>query len=333
MPFWGPKHRKFSAPIEHGEVVHGRDRRVQDGDKAGKPQLTPAWISRNMHQAEPAVIANGVVFGYGSGEDTTQADAGHRPGLQHRGEPRREIGARHPLRARRADRRRALVERRSDHVVQPLQQPLGRQRPRLHRHVRRQALLLRRRQEGGRYAVMGRDRQMRLWIRVPAIVAQRHCVSPRCCMARGAAGGEWTTSSLDAQRTGWLTTDARLTKEAVQKHELKFLWKSRFENETRQLNSLTQPVLLDRLIGFRGFKALAFVGGSDDRVFAIDTDLGRPYWTAILNYSANTGGQPAELVVLPRRADRDAEPAHQPRAPARPRWWRRSRRPERQRGR
>ena len=23
MPFWGPKHSKFKAPIEHGEVVHG----------------------------------------------------------------------------------------------------------------------------------------------------------------------------------------------------------------------------------------------------------------------------------------------------------------------
>ena len=32
-------------------------------------------------------------------------------------------------------------------------------------------------------------------------------------------------------------------------------------------------MLLDRLIGYRGFKALAFVGGSADRVFAIDTDL------------------------------------------------------------
>ena len=38
-------------------------------------QLTPAWISRNMHQADPVVIANGVVFGYGNGEDATQSTA------------------------------------------------------------------------------------------------------------------------------------------------------------------------------------------------------------------------------------------------------------------
>lgn len=103
---------------------------------------------------------------------------------------------------------------------------------------------------------------------------------------------EWTTSGSDAQRTAWVTSDAALTREAVRNGELKFLWKATFDNQARQLNSLTQPILLDRLIGFRGFKALAFVGGSEDRLFAIDTDLGRPYWTTHLNYSVATGGPP-----------------------------------------
>ena len=44
-------------------------------EKLGKVQLTPAWISRNMYQADPVVIANGVVFGYGNGEDATQSTA------------------------------------------------------------------------------------------------------------------------------------------------------------------------------------------------------------------------------------------------------------------
>jgi outer membrane protein assembly factor BamB len=75
MPFWGPKHSQFKAPIEHGEVVHGAIAAFKLEEKVGKPQLTPAWISRNMNQADPAVIANGVVFGYGSGEDATQSTA------------------------------------------------------------------------------------------------------------------------------------------------------------------------------------------------------------------------------------------------------------------
>jgi outer membrane protein assembly factor BamB len=103
---------------------------------------------------------------------------------------------------------------------------------------------------------------------------------------------EWTTSGFDAQRTSWLRTDERLTRDAIEKGEFQFLWKMKFENTNRQLNSLTPPVLLDRLIGFRGFKSLGFFGASDDRIFAIDTDLGRPAWTTVLNYSAATGGSP-----------------------------------------
>jgi outer membrane protein assembly factor BamB len=42
-------------------------------DRGGKPALVPAWISRDMNRAEPPVIANGIVFAYGNGEDTEQA--------------------------------------------------------------------------------------------------------------------------------------------------------------------------------------------------------------------------------------------------------------------
>ncbi len=73
-PFWGPKHSQFKAPIENGVTKKGGvvAFKVMD-DKAGKPTLTPAWISRDMDRGEPPIIANGVVFAYGSGEDTDQA--------------------------------------------------------------------------------------------------------------------------------------------------------------------------------------------------------------------------------------------------------------------
>jgi hypothetical protein len=106
--------------------------------------------------------------------------------------------------------------------------------------------------------------------------------------AQGRGGGEWTTSQGDAQRSSWVRTDVRLTRDAVQKGELKFLWKMKLDNDTRQLNSLTTPVLMDRLISHRGFKALAFIGASRERVYAVDTDLARVYWTTIINYSSIT---------------------------------------------
>ena len=73
-PFWGPKHSKYKAPIENGVVKKGAVAafKMVDG-KDGKPSLAAAWISRDMDQAEPPVVANGVVFGYGSGENTAQA--------------------------------------------------------------------------------------------------------------------------------------------------------------------------------------------------------------------------------------------------------------------
>ena len=73
VPFWGPKHSAFTAPIEYGQVMHGAVAAFKLEEKLGKLQLTPAWLSRNMWQADPVVIANGVVFAYGNGEDAAQA--------------------------------------------------------------------------------------------------------------------------------------------------------------------------------------------------------------------------------------------------------------------
>jgi outer membrane protein assembly factor BamB len=72
-PFWGAKHSKFHAPIENGEVKDGAIAAFKLEEKDGKLQLVPAWISRDMNRAEPPVVANGVVFAYGNGEDTDQA--------------------------------------------------------------------------------------------------------------------------------------------------------------------------------------------------------------------------------------------------------------------
>jgi outer membrane protein assembly factor BamB len=105
-------------------------------------------------------------------------------------------------------------------------------------------------------------------------------------VALQAQNREWTTANGDAQKNSWVRTDPRLTKDAVQRGELKFLWKTKLNGETRQLNSLTQPILLDRLISHRGFKALAFVGTSSERIFAIDTDLNKIYWEHVINYSS-----------------------------------------------
>ena len=71
VPFWGPKHPKFKAPVEHGEVFNGAVAafKMERNPATGRFHLNPAWISRDMKHADPPVVANGIVFGYASGED------------------------------------------------------------------------------------------------------------------------------------------------------------------------------------------------------------------------------------------------------------------------
>ena len=71
-PFWGPVSTTFKAPIEYGRPAGGGVAAFKLEERAGKWQLTPAWLSRDMDLAEEAVIANGVVFAYAAGEDASQ---------------------------------------------------------------------------------------------------------------------------------------------------------------------------------------------------------------------------------------------------------------------
>ena len=93
---------------------------------------------------------------------------------------------------------------------------------------------------------------------------------------------EVTTAGFDAQRTNWIRSDVRVSRDSIADGSFKFLWKHTFPGETRQLDSLTQPILQDFLVGYVGFKSLAVLGGAGDQLFAIDTDLAKPYWTTNL---------------------------------------------------
>ena len=110
-------------------------------------------------------------------------------------------------------------------------------------------------------------------------------------MAQGRGATEWTTSGFDAQRSGSVKADPRISVAAMQKPgafgAFKYLWKLKLEYEPGAPTALTQAVLLDRLIGFRGFKTIAFVGTASGTVHAVDVDFGTPLWKYHVNYSAS----------------------------------------------
>ena len=102
--------------------------------------------------------------------------------------------------------------------------------------------------------------------------------------AQGRGGGAWTTSGGDAQRSAWVRTDPRISKEAIAKAPLQLLWKRQLEKPAGQ-RSVSQPVLLPNIISYKGFKALAFVGVANS-VYSLDYDLNKIFWQRSLGASA-----------------------------------------------
>ena len=89
---------------------------------------------------------------------------------------------------------------------------------------------------------------------------------------------DWTTVGADAQRSGWVRADLKISRVSVAGPDFQLLWRMPTSNVTRSGSALSVPVLIDFLISHRGFRSLAFVGGSEGGIFAMDTDLARMEW-------------------------------------------------------
>ncbi len=96
---------------------------------------------------------------------------------------------------------------------------------------------------------------------------------------------DWLTHGGDPQRTGWQKYETVINKESVKGFQL--LWKLKLENEQKAMYSIFEPLIMGRIITNRGFKEMAYVGGSSDNIFAIDADLGRILWQRHFEHAAD----------------------------------------------
>ncbi|MGH9591682.1 MAG: hypothetical protein ACRD5L_01230, partial [Bryobacteraceae bacterium] len=103
-------------------------------------------------------------------------------------------------------------------------------------------------------------------------------------VANAQAASNWTTYGGDPQRSGWERTDPAISKDTVKDFQL--LWKMKLESQAKGLQPILPPLIMGRLISYRGFKELAFVGTNSDIVYAIDADLGKLFWQKHLEYAA-----------------------------------------------
>jgi outer membrane protein assembly factor BamB len=92
----------------------------------------------------------------------------------------------------------------------------------------------------------------------------------------GQRAGDWPSAGGDAQRTGWERSDSRITRDNV--NEFKLVLKQKLDNGASGPRATTPPVIIGLLISYRGFKELAFVQGSSNKLWAFDADMDRLFW-------------------------------------------------------
>jgi outer membrane protein assembly factor BamB len=88
---------------------------------------------------------------------------------------------------------------------------------------------------------------------------------------------EWLTWGYDQERTGWNQSETELNKGNVSHLELK--WKAQLPIPTSEvvLSTMTAP-LVANVSGPRGPRTLVFVLGSDNTVYALDSETGKIAW-------------------------------------------------------
>ena len=90
----------------------------------------------------------------------------------------------------------------------------------------------------------------------------------------------WMAVGGDAQRSASVRTDAHISDESVKDGVMQPLWKLQLTG------SPTPPVIAPRLITYKGFKDLLYVGTSADNVVSIDHTVGKVFWETHLQYDS-----------------------------------------------
>ncbi|HYP12343.1 MAG TPA: PQQ-binding-like beta-propeller repeat protein, partial [Bryobacteraceae bacterium] len=109
------------------------------------------------------------------------------------------------------------------------------------------------------------------------------------------AAVDWPSYGGDARRTGWERSDTRITKDNVK--DFRLVLKRKLEGTATGPYTSTAPVIIGRLISYRGFKELGFVSNNAGDLWSIDVDLNRVFWKK--RYPAASNGACAEIASAP----------------------------------
>ena len=83
---------------------------------------------------------------------------------------------------------------------------------------------------------------------------------------------DWLTDGGDTRRNNWQKDETILTKANVK--DMQLLWKTKLDNQPRQMHSLLEPLVIGRVTTKSGPKELVIQAGVSDNVYALDAKTG-----------------------------------------------------------
>lgn len=105
---------------------------------------------------------------------------------------------------------------------------------------------------------------------------------------------DWINEGGNARRTNWQPEEREITPASAR--NLKLIWKRQLGGGGHQLST---PIILGRLITYRGTVELVFVTSSKGFVYAVDGDFGKVFWTHQLPLNSNRCATVATPALTP----------------------------------
>ncbi|HMX30569.1 MAG TPA: hypothetical protein PKC13_33635, partial [Blastocatellia bacterium] len=95
-------------------------------------------------------------------------------------------------------------------------------------------------------------------------------------LAQSAKPAEWLTDGGDIERTAWQRNETILSTASVK--NMKLLWKTKLDNEPRQMHNLLPVLIAPNVKTAAGPKQIVLVTGVSDNLYGLDAETGATLW-------------------------------------------------------
>src|SRR4051794_40569270 len=117
---------------------------------------------------------------------------------------------------------------------------------------------------------------MRTFIRLAGLSCAAAFLWSAASVAQSDDRGDWSVTGADPAQSGWQRSESQLSPESAAAN-VKFLWKIKLGQPSKDSRSFSEPLLAGRLINAQGFKDIVY-WSSADTLYAVDSELGTLIW-------------------------------------------------------